>query len=71
MSLANQLSGMRLVYEGLRERFKVVDSDVEAQPPSPPRTTPIFDGESIAQENNHFSWIEAKIKLEHMPMIGP
>ena len=51
----NQLSGTRLFYEGSRERFKVVDSDVEAQPPSPPRTTPIFDGESIAQENNHFS----------------
>ena len=62
---------MRLVYEGSRERFKVVDSDVEAQPPSPPRTTLIFDGEAVAHANNHFNWIEAKVKLEHMPMIGP
>ncbi|XP_057743504.1 N6-adenosine-methyltransferase MT-A70-like [Arachis stenosperma] len=37
MSLGNQLSGVRLVDEGLRARFKAAYPDVEVQPPSPPR----------------------------------
>ncbi|XP_047341303.1 N6-adenosine-methyltransferase MT-A70-like [Impatiens glandulifera] len=36
MSLGNQLSGVRLVDDGLRARFKAAYPDVEVQPASPP-----------------------------------
>lgn len=39
LSLGNQLSGARLVDEGLRARFKAAYPDVEIQPPSPPRSS--------------------------------
>lgn len=70
MSLGNQLSGVRLVDEGLRARFKAAYSDVEVQPASPPRTTPVSDGEATAQAKNRFSGMEAKVTPEHMPMTG-
>lgn len=39
MSLGNQLSGVRLVDEGLRARFKAAYPEVEVQPQSPPRVS--------------------------------
>lgn len=39
MSLGNQLSGARLVDDGLRARFKAAYPEVEVQPQSPPRPT--------------------------------
>ncbi|KAL9678703.1 hypothetical protein QQ045_016552 [Rhodiola kirilowii] len=39
MSLGNQLSGVRLVDEGLRARFKAAYPDVEVEPASPPRAS--------------------------------
>ncbi|KAG0490290.1 hypothetical protein HPP92_007153 [Vanilla planifolia] len=47
LSLGNQLSGVRLVDEGLRARFKAAYPDVDVQPPSPPRRAPSDDPESI------------------------
>ncbi|KAK1303627.1 putative N6-adenosine-methyltransferase MT-A70-like [Acorus calamus] len=46
MSLGNQLSGVRLVDEGLRARFKAAYPDVEVQPSSPPRSTTPMDVDS-------------------------
>ncbi|KAL8141558.1 hypothetical protein V2J09_014590 [Rumex salicifolius] len=39
LSLGNQLSGARLVDEGLRARFRAAYPEVEIQPPSPPRSS--------------------------------
>lgn len=39
LSLGNQLSGVRLINEGLRARFKASYPDVDVQPPSPPRAS--------------------------------
>ncbi|CAI9274597.1 unnamed protein product [Lactuca saligna] len=39
MSLGNQLSGARLVDDGLRARFKAAYPEVEVQPASPPRAS--------------------------------
>ncbi|XP_030444308.1 putative N6-adenosine-methyltransferase MT-A70-like [Syzygium oleosum] len=39
LSLGNQLSGARLVEEGLQARFKQAYPDVEVQPASPPRAS--------------------------------
>ncbi|PWA83643.1 mRNAadenosine methylase [Artemisia annua] len=39
MSLGNQLSGARLVDEGLRARFKAAYPEVDVQPHSPPRAS--------------------------------
>lgn len=47
MSLGNQLSGVRLVDEGLRARFKAAYPDVEVQPPSPPRAS-VMEVDSVA-----------------------
>ncbi|KAG5009160.1 hypothetical protein JHK87_017675 [Glycine soja] len=48
MSLGNQLSGVRLVDEGLRARFKAAYPDVEVQPLSPPRASAMEVDTSIA-----------------------
>jgi len=48
MSLGNQLSGVRLVDEGLRARFKAAYPDVEVQPPSPPRASAMEVDTSVA-----------------------
>ncbi|KAL5726833.1 mRNA (2'-O-methyladenosine-N(6)-)-methyltransferase [Ranunculus cassubicifolius] len=39
ISLGNQLSGVRLVDDGLRARFKAAYPEVEVQPSSPPRSS--------------------------------
>ncbi|CAI8619856.1 unnamed protein product [Vicia faba] len=50
MSLGNQLSGVRLVDEGLRARFKAAYPDVEVQPASPPRASAMeIDSSAAAQ----------------------
>lgn len=48
MSLGNQLSGVRLVDEGLRARFKAAYPDVEVQPASPPRASAVEVDTSVA-----------------------
>lgn len=68
MSLGNQLSGARLVDEGLRARFKAAYPDVDVQPASPPRSSAMEvdsvgvqvrnafgGGESIAQGGSYLS----------------
>ncbi|KAB2608912.1 N6-adenosine-methyltransferase MT-A70-like [Pyrus ussuriensis x Pyrus communis] len=49
MSLGNQLSGVRLVDEGLRARFKAAYPDVEVQPASPPRPSAMEVDSNAAQ----------------------
>ncbi|CAL0308432.1 unnamed protein product [Lupinus luteus] len=62
MSLGNQLSGVRLVDEGLRARFKAAYPDVEVQPASPPRASSIMEIDSnvTAQTRSPFSVTESK-----------
>ncbi|VAI59398.1 unnamed protein product [Triticum turgidum subsp. durum] len=43
LSLGNQVSGTRLVDEGLRARYKAAYPDFEVQPPSPPRASAPMD----------------------------
>jgi mRNA (2'-O-methyladenosine-N6-)-methyltransferase len=50
MSLGNQLSGVRLVDEGLRARFKAAYPDVEVQPASPPRASAMEVDSTYASE---------------------
>lgn len=55
MSLGNQLSGVRLVDEGLRARFKAAYPDVEVQPASPPRPSAMEVDSNAAQMRSPFS----------------
>lgn len=52
MSLGNQLSGVRLVDEGLRARFKAAYPDVEVQPASPPRASAMEVDSSVAAQTS-------------------
>ncbi|KAK1618791.1 hypothetical protein QYE76_024308 [Lolium multiflorum] len=45
LSLGNQVSGTRLVDEGLRARYKAAYPDFEVQPPSPPRASAPTDAD--------------------------
>ncbi|XP_004309585.1 PREDICTED: N6-adenosine-methyltransferase MT-A70-like isoform X2 [Fragaria vesca subsp. vesca] len=58
MSLGNQLSGVRLVDEGLRARFKAAYPEVEVQPASPPRASAMEADSNATQTRSPFS--EAK-----------
>lgn len=61
MSLGNQLSGVRLVDEGLRARFKAAYPDVEVQPPSPPRASAMEVDTSVATHSRSpFATTESK-----------
>ncbi|GAU31451.1 hypothetical protein TSUD_72320 [Trifolium subterraneum] len=61
MSLGNQLSGVRLVDEGLRARFKAAYPDVEVQPASPPRASAMeVDSSVAAQTRSPFAGTESK-----------
>lgn len=52
LSLGNQLSGVRLINEGLRARFKASYPDVDVQPPSPPRASTMeTDNEPMAVDS--------------------
>lgn len=70
MSLGNQLSGVRLVDEGLRARFKAAYPDVEVQPASPPRASAMeVDSSVTAQTRSPFSGAESKASAE--PAAAP
>lgn len=58
LSLGNQLSGARLVDEGLRARFRAAYPDVEIQPPSPPRSSAMDVDPSGTQIRTPFSGAE-------------
>lgn len=60
LSLGNQLNGVRLVDEGLRARFKAAYSDVEIQPPSPPRN-------SAMEVETPFSGVDTKSTPPQFP----
>ncbi|KAJ4953890.1 hypothetical protein NE237_030722 [Protea cynaroides] len=60
MSLGNQLSGVRLVDEGLRARFKAAYPDVEVQPASPPRSSAMDLDSNAGQLRSPFAGVEAK-----------
>ncbi|KAK3005526.1 hypothetical protein RJ639_016366 [Escallonia herrerae] len=60
MSLGNQLSGVRLVDEGLRARFKAAYPEVEVQPQSPPRASAMEEDTSVAQMRSPFVGAESK-----------
>ncbi|KAI8012425.1 putative N6-adenosine-methyltransferase MT-A70-like [Camellia lanceoleosa] len=60
MSLGNQLSGVRLVDEGLRARFKAAYPDVEVQPSSPPRPSAMEVDSNTAQMRSPFVGGELK-----------
>lgn len=61
MSLGNQLSGVRLVDEGLRARFKAAYPDVEVQPASPPRASAMeVDSGPAAQMRSPFSATDSR-----------
>ncbi|XP_077248490.1 mRNAadenosine methylase [Tasmannia lanceolata] len=60
MSLGNQLSGARLVDEGLRARFKAAYPDVEVQPASPPRVSTMEVDTNSAQMRSPFVGLESK-----------
>lgn len=60
MSLGNQLSGVRLVDDGLRARFKAAYPEVEVQPSSPPRASAMEIDSGGAQMRNLFSTAEPK-----------
>ncbi|KQK00728.1 hypothetical protein BRADI_3g51437v3 [Brachypodium distachyon] len=48
LSLGNQVSGTRLVDEGLRARYKAAYPDFDVQPPSPPRASAPMDVDQSA-----------------------
>ncbi|XP_021767896.1 N6-adenosine-methyltransferase MT-A70-like [Chenopodium quinoa] len=58
LSLGNQLSGNRLVDEGLRARFKAAYPDVEIEPLSPPRSSTLDVDPSGTQPRTPFSGAE-------------
>ncbi|PRQ16625.1 putative mRNA (2'-O-methyladenosine-N(6)-)-methyltransferase [Rosa chinensis] len=58
MSLGNQLSGVRLVDERLRARFKAAYPEMEVQPASPPRASAMEVDSNAAQTRSPVS--EAK-----------
>ncbi|GFS44463.1 mRNAadenosine methylase [Actinidia rufa] len=60
MSLGNQLSGVRLVDEGLRARFKAAYPDVEVQPASPPRASAMEVDSNAPQMRSPFVGGESK-----------
>ncbi|KAK3434159.1 hypothetical protein EUGRSUZ_D01689 [Eucalyptus grandis] len=60
LSLGNQLSGARLVEEGLRARFKAAYPDVEVQPASPPRASAMEVDSAAAQMRSPFVAAEPK-----------
>ncbi|XP_022923570.1 N6-adenosine-methyltransferase MT-A70-like [Cucurbita moschata] len=59
ISLGNQLSGARLVDEGLRARFKAAYPNVEVQPASPPRASMDIDS-GAAQLRSPFAVSDPK-----------
>ncbi|KAI3501478.1 hypothetical protein L1887_29347 [Cichorium endivia] len=60
MSLGNQLSGARLVDDGLRARFKAAYPEVEVQPPSPPRASAMeVDVQTTSPFSGQFSDVRA------------
>lgn len=67
ISLGNQLSGVRLVDEGLRARFKAAYPDVEVQPPSPPRVSAMEIDASTSQMRDPFSGPESKSSSVQIP----
>ncbi|KAJ7952198.1 N6-adenosine-methyltransferase MT-A70-like [Quillaja saponaria] len=73
MSLGNQLSGVRLVDEGLRARFKAAYPDVEVQPPSPPRASAMeVDSSAAAQIRSPFAATESKsTAMQFVETAGP
>ncbi|KAF8379769.1 hypothetical protein HHK36_029218 [Tetracentron sinense] len=60
MSLGNQLSGVRLVDEGLRARFKAAYPDVEVQPASPPRVSAMEIDSNATAMRSPFVGMESK-----------
>lgn len=60
MSLGNQLSGARLVDEGLRARFKAAYPDVAIEPPSPPRSSEMDVDPIDNQVRTPFSGLDTK-----------
>ncbi|KAL2336021.1 hypothetical protein Fmac_010467 [Flemingia macrophylla] len=61
MSPGNQLSGVRLVDEGLRARFKAAYPDVEVQPPSHPRASAMeADTSAATHSRSPFAATESK-----------
>lgn len=60
MSLGNQLSGVRLVDEGLRARFKAAYPEVEVQPQSPPRASAMEVDPNVPQMRSPFKGGESK-----------
>lgn len=74
MSLGNQLSGVRLVDEGLRARFKAAYPDVEVQPASPPRASAMEtdNNNNIAtQTRSPFAGVESKTTATELKPINP
>lgn len=65
MSLGNQLSGVRLVDEGLRARFKAAYPDVEVQPASPPRISAMEIESNAGQTRSPFIGMESKPMAAH------
>ncbi|CAM8951300.1 unnamed protein product [Rhodiola kirilowii] len=67
MSLGNQLSGVRLVDEGLRARFKAAYPDVEVEPASPPRASGM-EVDSAPQTRSPFTGgMESKPMSDQFP----
>lgn len=60
LSLGNQLSGARLVNEGLRARFKAAYPDVDVQPASPPRSSAMEVDSDANKINSPFGGGEPK-----------
>ncbi|KAM7491522.1 hypothetical protein LguiA_034443 [Lonicera macranthoides] len=71
MSLGNQLSGVRLVDEGLRARFKAAYPEVEVQPQSPPRVSAMEVDPTTPQMRSPFVGDESKSMSQFAPVRGP
>lgn len=71
MSLGNQLSGVRLVDEGLRARFKAAYPEVEVQPQSPPRVSAMEVDPTTPQMRSPFVGDESKSMSQFAPVRAP
>lgn len=75
MSLGNQLSGVRLVDEGLRARFKAAYPDVEVQPASPPRVSTMEidnnNNNNVAQTKSPFARAESNTTSAALRSLNP
>lgn len=72
MSLGNQLSGVRLVDEGLRARFKAAYPEVEVQPQSPPRVSAMEVDPTMPQMRSPFVGDESKsTSAQFAPVRAP